>query len=57
MRMNAIANYKERVKSIFTKKPNYKELYFNEKIETEKWEYKYNKLYRQLGAIIKECGS
>jgi len=51
--MNAIANYKERVKSIFTKKPDYQALYLNEQKESEKWEYKYNKLYRQLGAIIK----
>ena len=45
MRMNVITSYKERVKSIFTKKPDYQALYLNEQKESEKWEYKYNKLY------------
>jgi hypothetical protein len=52
--MNVIASYKERVKSIFTKKPDYQALYRKEQKEAEKWEYKHNKLYRQLNAILKE---
>ena len=54
MRMNVITSYKERVKSIFTKKPDYQALYQKEQKEAEKWEYKHNKLYRQLNAILKE---
>ncbi len=57
MRMNVIANYKERVKSIFQPKVNYEELYVEERKEAEKWEYKYNKLYRQLGAILDESNN
>jgi hypothetical protein len=50
-----IANYKERVKNLFTKKPNYKELYEEERKMAEGFEFKYNKLRRQLKSIIKEC--
>ena len=50
-----LSNYKELVKNIFAKKPDYQALYREEQKEAEKWEYKHNKLYRQLNAILKEC--
>lgn len=46
--------YRERVKSIFKPKPNWEEMYNKERQLVQKWEFKYNKLYRQLGAILKE---
>ena len=49
-----IAKYKERVKELFKKKPDYKAMYDKERVAAEHWEFKYNKLYGQLGAIIKE---
>jgi len=49
-----INNYKERLKNLFTKKPNYKELYEEEKKQSQVFEFKYNKLSNQLKAIIKE---
>lgn len=50
-----INNYKERLKNLFTKKPNYKELYEEELKKSERFEFKYNKLRRHLKAILKEC--
>jgi hypothetical protein len=50
-----INNYKERLKSLFTKKPNYKELYEEERKTAERFEFKYNKLRRQLKAILTEA--
>ena len=52
--MTSWANLKEKVKSKFRAKPNYEEMYHAERQLVQKWEFKYNKLYRQLGAIIKE---
>ena len=52
--MTSWANVKEKIKSKFTKKPNYEVLYQIERTNAETWEFKYNKLYRQLNAIIKE---
>jgi len=49
-----VEKYKERVKSFFSGKPNYKELYDKQLLDTEYWEFKYNKLSNQLKAIIKE---
>jgi len=54
--LNFGSKYKEKVKSFFAKKPDYKAMYENERKVAEKWEFKYNKLYRQLNAIIKESG-
>lgn len=50
-----INNYKERLKNLFTKKPNYKELYEEERKTAEGFEFKYNKLRRQLKAILTEA--
>ena len=52
--MTSWANVKEKIKTKFQKKPNYKLMYELERSSAESWEFKYNKLYRQLGAIIKE---
>ena len=52
--MTSWANLKEKVKSKFRAKPNYEEMYHAERQLVQKWEFKYNKLYRQLNAIIKE---
>ena len=52
--MTSWANVKEKIKSKFEKKPNYEEMYRAERRISESWEFKYNKLYRQLNAIIKE---
>lgn len=49
-----IAKYKERFNNLFKKKINYKLLYENKKKECDKWEFKYNKLHRQINGIIKE---
>ena len=51
--MSSWANLKEKIKTTF-KRTDYKVLYELERIESQSWEFKYNKLYRQLGAIIKE---
>jgi len=55
--MTSWANTKEKIKSVFQKKPNYKELYEVERSIAESWEFRYNKLYRQLNAIIKESNN
>lgn len=52
--MKMLKNYKEKVKNLFSKKPDYKMLYEQERKESERWEFKYNKLYRQLGSILEE---
>jgi len=52
--MNIIGKYKEKVKSLLKPKPDYEKMYNEERKNAEHWEFKYNKLYRQLGAIIKE---
>jgi len=52
--MTSWANIKTKVKSKFQKKPDYEELYNAERRIAESWEFKYNKLYRQLNAIIEE---
>lgn len=44
----------KKVKALLKKKPNYQQLYLDQRKLTEHWEFKYNKLYRQLNAIIKE---
>lgn len=41
-------------KKIFKKKPNYKEMYENELAVSEHWEFKYNKLARQLKELVKD---
>jgi hypothetical protein len=52
--MTTWANIKEKIKLWFQKKPDYKEMYDAERRIAESWEYRYNKLYRQLNAILKE---
>ena len=49
-----LSKYKEKAKSLFKKKPDYKLLYDKERVAAERWEFRYNKLYGQLGAILKE---
>jgi len=51
--MSSWANLKEKIKTTF-KRTDYKVLYEEERKVAESWEFKYNKLYRQLSAIIKE---
>jgi len=46
--------YIERIKNALKKKPDYETLYNEERKHSQGWEYKYNKLYRQLGSILKE---
>lgn len=45
---------KKLIKKTFKRKPNYEQMYMDQRKLTEHWEFKYNKLYRQLNAIIKE---
>lgn len=49
-------NIKKKIKSFFRIKDkiDYRSLYEDKIRESEKWEFKYNKLSRQLGAILKE---
>ncbi len=46
--------YKERIETFLAKKPDYKKMYEDERKRGMNWEFKYNKLYRQLGAILSE---
>jgi hypothetical protein len=46
--------YIERIKNALKKKPNYEKMYNEERQHAQGWEYKYNKLYRQLNAILKD---
>ncbi len=55
--MTSWANVKQKVKSKFQKKLNYEELYNAERRIAESWEFRYNKLYRKLNAIIKESNN
>jgi len=41
--------------NMFKKKPDYKALYEEQKKMTEKWEFRYNKLYRQLMLICRDA--
>jgi hypothetical protein len=52
--MTSWANVKEKIKGTFKKKADYKEMYDAERRIAESWEFRYNKLYRQLNAILKE---
>jgi len=40
---------------IFKKKPDYRALYEEQLKMTQKWEFRYNKLYRQLMLICREA--
>lgn len=48
----------ERTKNLFnnffSKKVDYKALYENQLVISENWEYKYNKIARQLREIVQE---
>jgi hypothetical protein len=51
------SKYRERVNNIFKKKPDFEAMFNDERKVALTWEHKYNKLYRQLGAILKESDS
>jgi hypothetical protein len=41
-------------KKLFEKKPDYKKMYEEQKLQSQNWEFKYNKLHRQLKEILAE---
>ena len=43
----------EKIKSLFPKKKDYKALYEAQIKTAEDWEWKYNKLRRQIEAVLK----
>lgn len=43
-----------KIKNLFKKKLDYKELYEVERKLADKYEFKFNKLHRQLQAILKQ---
>jgi len=43
-----------KLKELFAKKVDYKEMYEEKRKECDNWEFKFNKLHRQLQAILKE---
>jgi len=49
--------YIERIKQFFTKKLDYATMYESKCKECDGWEFKFNKLQRQLTAILKESDS
>jgi hypothetical protein len=44
-----------KLKELFKPKTDYKKLYEEERKNSQKWEFKFNKLQRQLAAILKEA--
>ena len=46
-----------KLKKLFEPKTDYKKLYEEERKNSQKWEFKFNTLQRQLGAILKEAQS
>ena len=44
-----------KLKELFKKKPDYKEMYEDKRQESMRWEFKFNKLHRQLQAILEEA--
>lgn len=46
-----------KLKELFKPKMDYKKLYEEERKNSQNWEFKLNKLQRQLGAILKEAQS
>ncbi len=43
-----------KLKELFNQKTDYKKLYEEERKNSQKWEFKFNKLQRQLNAILEE---
>lgn len=46
----------EKIKNVFKKKPNYQQMYEQQKKFADHWEFKYNKVIRQLRQIMDENG-
>jgi hypothetical protein len=51
---NVWANLKEKVSSKFQPKVDWKSKYTSQVKQSDQWEFKYNKLHRQLNAILEQ---